>query len=254
MTKRLGTDKFHIQKHAQIARKRSTYDKKTDKSKDYAINYTEYLFLYCLGKSPKPLAINEIEDAVGLERVRAHNKKGKKEKPVFRQNYVYKIKQKLFKESEFIPSKLIFTSDDFLRIEENEYKIELSEKFKVKLTQFFRDVFNSKDKEIHLSFNIINNYRKNENGSIITAIRISANDFNYIRIEINFTKLQNNIKKNTDSKPLGLYKNDLRIFIKSSLYKSEIEANVIKQREKGRLVIRGFDICPNYFLKNCFVA
>lgn len=251
MSKKLGTDKRH-QKTCSNDRKKLRHQKKTDSPTEYEyqIDNIENLFLYCLGKSPNPLAISEVEEAVGWEMEGSYDKNNRKEKPKFRRNYVYEIEKKLFHQSEFIPSALIFTTDDFLKYEMEEYKIHLPEMFKEKLTKFFKCLFYLDLEASDLSFEV-NDHYKIENYEIVKAINIFDNKSNYLRIEINYSNLQDNLtKKAIDTKPKGLQKNDLRLFIGSSLTVSETELNVHKKREKGRLAIRYFDIFPKIHLKN----
>jgi len=250
MTKKLRYDRPHPKNHAQTVVEKPEYPEKTDSSKEYQVNRIETLFLYCLGKSPYPLTMSKIEDEVGREMEGVAVKNSRKDKPKFRRNYVYKIEKKLFHESEFIPSRLIFTSDDFLKYEMEDYRIELSESSGEKLTKFFRGLFSLKSEIPKPSFEIIE-YCKIVSHDIIKAIKISDNDSNFLSIEVNYSNLVESLKRKSGKDKLrGLQKNDLKMFIGSPSFKSDIELNVHTQREKGRWVIREFDIFSKIHLKN----
>ncbi len=249
---KLGTDKNH-QKTCSNDKENPKVPKKTEfpeDSKEYKTDNIKNLFLYCLGKSPNPLTMSEIQDAIGWELEGSSDKNNRKEKPKFRRNYVYKIEKKLFYESEFIPSVLIFTSDDILKYEMEEYMIHISERSKEKLAKFFRLLFHIENEVYDLSFEMINDCKK-EKHEIVKAIRISDHKSNYLRIEINTLNLQcNSQKKSLNKKPKGLQKNDLKMFIGSPSFVSEKELNVYKKLEKGRLAVRDYDIFPKIYLKN----
>jgi len=195
--------------------------------------------------------MSEIESAVRWELIRVSDKNIiEKQKPKFRRTDVYKIEKRLFHESEFIPSKLIFTSDDFLKYEIEEYHIDLSgEKFKEKVTKYFEGLFHIRTEISNLSFEQID--CKTKGHELVKSIKVSDDNSNCLWIEINISNLHSTSeKKSVDDKPRGLQADDLRMFITSPLFKSKTELNVYKKREKGRLEIRSFEIDSKIHMKN----
>ncbi|MDN5845062.1 MAG: hypothetical protein L0H53_02170 [Candidatus Nitrosocosmicus sp.] len=189
---------------------------KTDKNK------VERLFLYCLGMSPVPMSIAEIEDAVGVKN-RPH-----------RQNYVYEVKKRLYHASPYLPSNLVFTEDDFLTKQSGEFILEPL-RFRNKIFKEYKDYFKCESKD-DLLFDTPE--KEDENQNKIKCIKISDHRNNYLRIEINFTNLSETKK---------LEKDQIRIFQKSRFTDLEIEPYFYVRREKGtRLTIRNFNFIPNF--------
>lgn len=189
--------------------------KKTDKNK------VERLFLYCLGMSPLPMSITEIEDAVEVKN------------PGSRQNYVYEVRKKLSHDSPYTPGDLIFTEDDFLTKESDEFVLE-SERFRDKVFDIYKDYFDCENRyELHT----VINEKEKEDQKKIKGIQISDHKNNYIRVEINFSDLKTS---------RILKKEQIKFLQKSKFSDLEIELNLYARREKGRLVIRKFKLIPNF--------
>jgi len=195
-------------------------NKKTDKNK------VEKLFLYCLGMSPTPMSIGEIEDAVS-EKNRPH-----------RQNYVYEVKKRLYHDSPYSPSNIVFTEDDFLTKQSGEFILEPL-RFRNKIFEKYKNYFKS-ESEDDLVFETPEKVDENQNN--IKCIQISDHKNNYLRIEINFTNLMKTKK---------LEKDQIRIFQKSRFTDLEIEPYFYVRREKGsRLVIRNYNLIPNFSFRD----
>jgi hypothetical protein len=106
-------------------------EKNTDK-KDGKYHEIRKLFLYQLGKSPKPLLVTEVEKNI----VKDGPAKDKEKET---SKYVYAVEKYYFpiSLSEYKLSNLLFTSNDFLRensyVDNNEYHVEIDDEFKNKL-------------------------------------------------------------------------------------------------------------------------
>lgn len=191
-------------------------NKKTDKNKP------EKLFLYCLGMSPTPMSIGEIEDAVS-----------EKNRP-YRQNYVYEVKKRLYHDSPYLPGDIVFTEDDFLTKQSDEFILEPL-RFRNKIFREYKNYFKCTSSD-DLEFETPE--KEDEYRNKIKCIRISDQMNNYLRIELNFTNL---------IKTKKLQKNQIRIFQKSRFSDIEIEPYFYVRREKGtRLVIRNYKLIPNF--------
>lgn len=116
-------------------------EKNTDKK---AVNYHDVrkLSLYQIGKSPKPLLVTEVEKNI----VKDGPTKDKKKET---SRYVYAVEKFYFpiSLSEYIPSNLLFTSNDFLRVnsfvDNNEYHVEINDEFTNKLKRKIFENYNS---------------------------------------------------------------------------------------------------------------
>jgi hypothetical protein len=191
-------------------------NKKSDKNKP------EKLFLYCLGMSPTPMTIGEIEDAVS-----------EKNRP-YRQNYVYEVKKRLFHDSPYLPGDIVFTEDDFLTKQSDEFILEPL-RFRNKIFKEYKNYFKCENID---DLNFETPKKKDEHQNEIKCIQVTDKKNNYLRIEINFTRL-------TETKKLE--KDQIRIFQKSRFANIEIEPYFHVRREKGtRLVIRNYKLIPNF--------
>ena len=195
-------------------------DKNTDRR--YKRKKVERLFLYCLGMSPKPLSISEIEDAV------------EKLNPGARQNFVYEVKKRLHHESPYLPSRLLFKEKDFLRKEDKEFELEPG-KFRNKAFEIYKKYFKCQNIN-DLKPEILG--KENENQDKIKCINLSDHQNNYLRIEINFTLLNEKGK---------LEKGMVKFFQKSRFSDWEDELHVYTGRENVGFVVRNFSMVPNYF-------
>jgi hypothetical protein len=195
-------------------------DKNTDRC--YKRKKVERLFLYCLGMSPKPLSISEIEHAVG------------KLNPGARQNFVYEVKKRLHHDSPYMPSRLLFKEKDFLRKEDKEFELEPG-KFRNKVFEIYKKYFKCQSRN-DLDFKYIE--KENQYQEKIKGIMICDRHNNYLRIEINFTLLNEKGK---------LEKGMVKFFQKSRFSDWEDELNLYTGRENGGFVVRKFSMVPNYF-------
>ncbi|HEX5186842.1 MAG TPA: hypothetical protein VFV86_08125, partial [Nitrososphaeraceae archaeon] len=193
--------------------------RKTDRR--YEKEKVEKLFLKCLGMSPRPLSISEIEDAV------------EKFNPGSRQNYVYEVKKRLHHDSSYIPSRLLFKESDFLIKEGKEFRLD-SEGFRDEAFEAYKHYFNC---ESGYELNVVTPEKENENQDKIKCIQISDNKNNYVRVEINFTLLEIKGK---------LEKGMVKFFQKSKFSDLENELNLHHGREKGRFIVRKLKMITNY--------
>jgi hypothetical protein len=193
---------------------------KTDRH--YEKKKVERLFLYCLGMSPNPLKISEIKDAVG------------KLNPPHKQNFVYEIKERLYHDSPYMPSRLLFEESNFLTKVDKEFELQ-PEKFRNKAFEIYKDYFKCQSC-FDLEFKCIE--KENQHQEKIKGILISDQQNNYLRIEINFTLLKERGK---------LEKGLVKFFRKSRFSDLENELYLHTGREKGRFIVRNFSIVSNYF-------
>jgi hypothetical protein len=190
---------------------------KKNTDKHYNLKKVEKLFLYCIGKSPYALSINKIENKV------------EKEYPGSRQNYVHEIEKKLHPNSEYIPSILLFTEDDFLTKQSGEYNLE-TKRFNDRISKVWKTFFEfNNENDLCEKTTPIQCTVKDR----IKEIKVTDDKGNHIRLEVNFSNLIKNEKLNKD---------DIKIFTKSRLFENENEPYLEKSREKGRLVVRAYDI------------
>ncbi len=160
--------------------------------------------------SPKPLSISEIEDAV------------EKLNPGARQNFVYEVKKRLHHDSPYLPSRLLFKEKDFLRKEDKEFELEPG-KFRNKAFEIYKKYFKCQNIN-DLKPEILE--KENENQDKIKCINLSDQQNNYLRIEINFTLLNEKGK---------LEKGMVKFFQKSGFSDWEDELHVYTGRENGRI-------------------
>ncbi|ALI35430.1 hypothetical protein NMY3_01225 [Candidatus Nitrosocosmicus oleophilus] len=172
--------------------------------------------------SSKPLEISEIEDAV------------EKEIPGSRQNYVYEVEKRLYHKSAYTPSTLVFREGDFLNTKSDQFEL-VPLKFRDKAFEIYNDYFKC-ESSYDLKYDPIE--KENTNNQKIKGIKIYDQQNNYLRIEINFTLLNEKGK---------LEEGLVKFFQKSRFSDFENELYLHTGREKGGFVVRNFSIVPNYF-------
>jgi hypothetical protein len=214
-------------------------EKNTEKK---ARNYHDIrkLVLYQIGKSPKPLLVTEVEKNIIKDGPA-------KDKTKETSRYVYAVEKFYFpiSLSEYSPSNLLFTSNDFLRehsfTNSNEYHIKIDDEFKNKLKRRlfanYKDYFYCKDendvrhsiKEVDLNIKDLKCFDENNHPVIEIKIEnkkaIINNKSNYIKILIN--NLGSVKKENIDENTFNI-----RFYIKSLSADKESALKIYSKMEK----------------------
>lgn len=226
---------FYKIKHS-IKKEQKNTDKK---AVDY--HHVRKLFLYQLGKSREPLLVTEVEKNIVKEDPVKDKKKDTS-------RYVYDVEKFYFpiSLSEYSPSNLLFTSNDFLRVnsfdDDNEYHVKIDDEFKKKLKRkifenyngyfYYKDGNDVRHKIKEADLDIKDLKCLDENNIPVIEIKIEnkeatiGNKSNYMRILINNigSVKKENINENTFN---------IRFYLKSISAADESELKVYSNMEKN---------------------
>ncbi len=215
-------------------------EKNTDK-KTLDYHHVRKLFLYQLGKSPESLLVTEVEKNIVKEDPVKDKKKDTS-------RYVYDVEKFFFPVSisEYSPSKLLFTSNDFLRVnsfvDNNEYHIKIDDEFKKKLKRkifenynsyfYYKDENDVRHKIKESDLNIKDHKCFDENNHPVIEIKIENKKAiidnksnNYIKILIN--NIGSIKKENIDENIFNI-----RFYIKSLSADKESVLKIYSKMEK----------------------
>ena len=215
-------------------------EKNTDK-KTVDYHHVRKLFLYQLGKSPEPLLVTEVQKNIVKE-----DPVKDKEKDTSR--YVYDVEKFYFpiSLSDYNPSNLLFTSNDFLRVnslvDNNEYHVKIGDEFKRKLKRkifenyngyfYYKDGNDVRHKIKESDLNIEDQKRWDENNIPVIEIiienkkAIMGNKSNYMKILIN--NIGSVKKENIDENTFNI-----RFYLKLISAVEESELKVYSNMEKN---------------------